>query len=118
MAAAAGGALLSSPSDLVMLRMQSDGRLPPEARRNYKNPFEAIYRIISKDGVLSLWKGCGPNINRAMVVTSAQLVTYDRVKTMYTNKVQMLKDKPTLINLFSSLTAGFVTAVAASPADV
>jgi solute carrier family 25 oxoglutarate transporter 11 len=38
----AGGiaAMISNPADLILIRMQADGTLPPEQRRNYKNVFD------------------------------------------------------------------------------
>jgi hypothetical protein len=35
-------------------------------RRNYKNVFDALRRIVVEEGVLSLWRGCFPTILRAM----------------------------------------------------
>lgn len=34
--AGAVGALVGNPGEVVLIRMSSDGRLPPEQRRNYK----------------------------------------------------------------------------------
>ena len=39
------GAFVANPADLILIRMQADGTLPPEQRRNYKN---AIYNIKQK----------------------------------------------------------------------
>ena len=41
------GALCGNPPDLALVRMQADGQLPPEERRNYKNVFNAFSRILS-----------------------------------------------------------------------
>jgi solute carrier family 25 oxoglutarate transporter 11 len=119
LAAGALGALLSSPADLVMLRMQADGRLPLEARRNYNNPFQALHRIVTTEGVTALWKGAGPNINRAMVVTTSQLVSYSTAQDyIATNPYYRIRKDHWVTTLLASLAAGLVTAVCASPADV
>lgn len=75
--------------------MTSDGRLPPDQRRNYKNVFNAVSRIYSEEGLFALWRGCIPTIGRklflklllkhspflgAMVVNAAQLATYSQAK--------------------------------------
>merc|ERR1719159_1497741 len=48
--AGAVGAYIGNPGDLVMVRMQADGKLPPELRRNYKNVFHALYSIVRLEG--------------------------------------------------------------------
>lgn len=82
MGAGAGGALVGSPADVVLVRMQADGRLPPEQRRNYKNAIEGLIRLTREDGVVGLFKGVGPNIQRAMLMSGGQLAAYDQSKQM------------------------------------
>jgi len=74
---AAGGisAAMCNPADLVLVRMQADGRLPPERRRGYTHALDALRRISGEEGVTALWRGTGPTMARAMVVTSAQVRT-------------------------------------------
>jgi hypothetical protein len=36
--------------------MSTDGKLPVEQRRGYKNAFNAIFRIAKEEGVTALWK--------------------------------------------------------------
>lgn len=64
---------MSPPSLLVLRLSQADGRLPAEARRHYKSVGDAIVRIVREEGVVSLWKGCGPTVYRAMAVTAGQV---------------------------------------------
>ena len=40
------GSLIGNPSDLILIRLQSDQTLPENKRRNYKNFFDAFRRII------------------------------------------------------------------------
>lgn len=49
-------------------------------RRNYKNAFNALTRIIREEGVLALWRGTVPTMGRAIVVNSAQLGSYSQSK--------------------------------------
>lgn len=47
---------IATPTELSLIRMTSDGRLPVEQRRNYSNVFNALYRISKEEGVLALWR--------------------------------------------------------------
>lgn len=58
--------------------MQADATLPAAQRRNYKNAFHALYRIIADEGVLALWKGAGPTVVRAMALNMGMLASYDQ----------------------------------------
>ena len=76
--AGATGATIGSPADLALIRMQADATLPAAQRRNYKNAFHALYRIVADEGVLSLWKGAGPTVVRAMALNMGMLASYDQ----------------------------------------
>ncbi|XP_057537791.1 mitochondrial dicarboxylate/tricarboxylate transporter DTC-like [Amaranthus tricolor] len=76
--AGAIGASFGSPADLALIRMQADATLPLAQRRNYKNAFHALYRIVADEGVLSLWKGAGPTVVRAMALNMGMLASYDQ----------------------------------------
>jgi solute carrier family 25 oxoglutarate transporter 11 len=54
----AGGlaSLVGTPAEISLIRMTSDGRLPPAERRNYRNVFDAVLRISREEGVLTLWR--------------------------------------------------------------
>jgi len=43
---------------------------------------DGLARIVREEGVLTLWKGWGPNFNRAMFMTASQVATYDQFKQM------------------------------------
>ena len=73
-------------------------RLPLKQQRDYKNVFDAMFRITREEGILTLWRvstlasvmaqlftvttlqGCTPTVMRAMVVNAAQLATYSQAK--------------------------------------
>lgn len=76
--AGAIGASVGSPADLALIRMQADATLPAAQRRNYKNAFHALYRILADEGVLALWKGAGPTVVRAMALNMGMLASYDQ----------------------------------------
>ena len=60
--------------------MTSDGNLPADQRRNYKNVFDALARIVREEGLFTLWRGAIPTMGRAMVVNAAQLASYSQAK--------------------------------------
>ncbi|KJE88545.1 substrate carrier family protein [Capsaspora owczarzaki ATCC 30864] len=113
-----GGATLSCPADVVLVRMQADGQLPVAQRRNYSNVLNGIYRIAREEGVLGLYRGVGPSMYRAATVTTTQMVSYDMCKDFLLSTPSLgLKDNVTT-HLLSGLCAGVVTTMIASPVDV
>lgn len=66
MSAGAAGAFVGTPTEVALIRMTSDGRLPPDQRRNYKNVFNAVGRIYGEEGLFALWRGCVPTIGRKL----------------------------------------------------
>lgn len=51
------GATLVIPPDLALVRIQSDTTFPKDQRRNYRNLFDALFRIARDEGVTKLWTG-------------------------------------------------------------
>ena len=62
--------------------MQNDGQLPMYQRRNYKNVIDGFVRMSQEEGITSLFRGLGPNVNRAILMTSSQCVSYDIFKDL------------------------------------
>uniref|UniRef100_A0A3B3RUM6 Solute carrier family 25 member 11 n=1 Tax=Paramormyrops kingsleyae TaxID=1676925 RepID=A0A3B3RUM6_9TELE len=56
MTAGATGAFVGTPAEVALIRMTSDGRLPPDQRRGYTNVFNALIRITREEGVTTLWR--------------------------------------------------------------
>ena len=48
---------LGAPADLVNVRMQNDGKLPIEKRRNYKHAIDGLIRIWREEGPKKLYNG-------------------------------------------------------------
>ena len=74
------GAIVGTPAEVSLIRMTSDGRLPPDQRRNYKHCFDALNRIVKEEGFITLWRGLMPTVLRAVVLNAAQLSTYSQAK--------------------------------------
>jgi len=110
------GAAVGNPADVAMVRMQADGRLPVNQRRDYKGVFDAIRRMANQEGIGSLWRGSALTVNRAMIVTASQLASYDTFKEMILEKGWMKDGFGT--HVVASFAAGFVAAVASNPIDV
>jgi solute carrier family 25 oxoglutarate transporter 11 len=112
---ASGGiaSFLTCPVEVCLVRMQADGRLPPAERRGYTNVFNALGRVAREEGVLTYWRGAGPTVARAMIVSATQLGTYDQAKSMLIPKLGDNKLTQTL----SALTAAVVYSYASLPFD-
>eukprot|EP00053_Salpingoeca_punica_P002120 m.36267 g.36267 ORF g.36267 m.36267 type:complete len:294 (-) comp11395_c0_seq1:149-1030(-) len=117
MTSGAIGQLFASPTDLVKIRMQMEGRRilegKPPRYSGVANAFATIYR---QEGLRGLWKGAVPNMQRAALVNLGDLTTYDTVKHILLTKTQ-LGDQP-LTHAMSSVCAGFVAASLGAPADI
>ena len=118
MALVAGGigAFIGTPADLTLIRMTSDGRLPEDLRRNYKNAFEGLLRISKEEGVTKMWNGWRPTVMRAIVVNIAQLASYSQAKQMLLESKYFKDD--ILCHFTSSLMSGFITTIASMPVDI
>ncbi|XP_071999817.1 mitochondrial uncoupling protein 4 [Engystomops pustulosus] len=117
MAAGAIGQFFASPTDLVKVQMQMEGKRrlegkPPRVRGVY----HAFVTIVSKGGIRGLWAGWVPNVQRAALVNMGDLTTYDTVKHFLLRNTN-LKDN-SLCHSISSICAGLVAATLGTPADV
>lgn len=79
------GGICGNPGDVVNVRMQNDGQLPSHLKRNYMHAFDGLIRIVKEEGASALFRGVGPNINRAILMTASQCVSYDRFKAFFLN---------------------------------
>lgn len=109
------GISVASPTDLVKVRMQSEGKLPAGAPKKYPNAFAAYGIIAREEGLVGLWKGLGPNIARNALINAAELASYDQIK-----QGLLAAGMPDNVgtHLVSGLGAGFVAVCIGSPVDV
>ncbi|XP_043597189.1 mitochondrial 2-oxoglutarate/malate carrier protein-like [Bombus pyrosoma] len=110
------GAFVGTPAEVALIRMTADGRLPIAERRNYKNAFNALVRIIKEEGFLALWRGTIPTMGRAMVVNAAQLASYSQSKEMLLNTGYF--ENNITLHFVSSMISGLVTTTASMPVDI
>ncbi|KAJ1666127.1 hypothetical protein IW140_001846 [Coemansia sp. RSA 1813] len=114
--AGAVGGICGTPADIVLVRLQNDGSLPVEKRRNYKNAFDGLIRIAREEGGGGLFKGAIPNVSRAMLMTGAQLCSYDAFKQLLLSTPYFSDGLP--LHFSASFLAGFVATTITSPFDV
>ncbi len=107
------GSIVGNPADLALIRMQSDNNLPLSERRNYKNVFDAIIRIVREEGVSTLWRGSTPTVVRAMVMNFSLLVPFEAVKKQLVPYVADNKYR----SILASLVAGGCASFFALPFD-
>ncbi|XP_078052851.1 mitochondrial 2-oxoglutarate/malate carrier protein [Augochlora pura] len=115
-AAGCVGAFVGTPAEVALIRMTADGRLPAAERRNYKNVFNALVRILREEGVLALWRGTIPTMGRAMVVNAAQLASYSQTKEVLINTGYF--EENIKLHFVSSMISGLVTTAASMPVDI
>lgn len=104
---------IANPTDVLKVRLQ--------VNRNQFNTntgmFQAFYDIFKNEGLKGLYRGVLPNVQRAAVITGVELPVYDFVKTFLVEHVSMSNGHIST-HFGSSLIAGLMAAVAATPIDV
>ncbi|XP_058657707.1 mitochondrial uncoupling protein 4 isoform X2 [Ammospiza caudacuta] len=79
--AGAIGQFFASPTDLVKVQMQMEGKRKLEGKPlRFRGVHHAFLKILSEGGVRGLWAGWVPNVQRAALVNMGDLTTYDTVK--------------------------------------
>lgn len=116
MTAGASGAFIGTPAEVALIRMTSDGNLPADQRRNYKNVFDALFRIFKEEGLFTLWRGAIPTMGRAMVVNAAQLASYSQAKQLIL-QTGYIKEG-IFLHFLASMISGLVTTAASMPVDI
>merc|ERR1712087_372947 len=107
------GSLVGSPADLALIRMQADGTLPVDQRRNYRNAFHSLSSIVKEDGIGGLFRGAGPTIVRAMALNMGMLASNEQAKEiLVANGVTGMS-----ATLGASALAGFVASAFSLPFD-
>jgi solute carrier family 25 oxoglutarate transporter 11 len=115
LSAGAIASFIGNPTEVALIRMQSDGLRPLAERAHYRSVIDAFWRIGRNEGIASLWSGCLPTVLRAMCTNLGQLAFFSESK-------QRLKDhtalSPHAQSLIASGIGGFFAALFSMPADV
>ena len=107
----------ASPADLIKVRMQMEGRRRLQGLPSRVTTIRAaLLQAVREGGLRSLWKGAGPNLQRAALVNLGDLTTYDQTKTALVGAGW--SPASWLTHGLSSLMAGLAAATLGTPADV
>ena len=109
------GITVASPTDVVKVRLQAEGRLPAGVPRRYTGAIDAYRKIVAQEGVLGLWTGYGPNLARNCVINATELVAYDQAKQTF---LSFGAGDHIGTHIASALTAGLFATLFGSPVDV
>lgn len=116
--AGALAAAITTPTDVVKVRLQAEGKLPPGVKPRYRGTFHAFYTIAKEEGLRGLYRGVVPNVQRAAVINAAELSSYDQVKQILIKQTRYTGGDTFWSHLGASLIAGLVGTILANPIDV
>ncbi|XP_025190975.1 mitochondrial 2-oxoglutarate/malate carrier protein-like [Melanaphis sacchari] len=116
MSTGAFAAFISTPTDIAVVRMTADGRLPAESRRNYKHVFDALWKIRKDEGITGLWRGMAATVLRVMTANVTQLMSYDAAKVYMMENYKM--ENGLKLHTVSSMISGIVYSICSNPMDV
>jgi solute carrier family 25 protein 14/30 len=103
------GSVVGNPTDLLKVRMQAWEGHPQSLSWHTRTVYHNF-------GLTGFYKGLQANVFRAMILTAAQLGTYDHIKHTIL-RLNLLADGPSC-HFASSICAGVVMATATSPVDI
>eukprot|EP01026_Neomeris_dumetosa_P014160 TRINITY_DN1508_c0_g1_i12.p1 TRINITY_DN1508_c0_g1~~TRINITY_DN1508_c0_g1_i12.p1 ORF type:complete len:298 (+),score=29.93 TRINITY_DN1508_c0_g1_i12:85-978(+) len=107
---------IASPTDLVKVRMQAEGKLPAGTPKKYPSAIAAYGIIAREEGLARMWTGLGPNIARNAIINAAEMASYDQIKQSLMATGYFKDNVQT--HLISGLGAGFFAVCIGSPVDV
>jgi len=108
------GSFVGTPPDAALVRIQADSTLPVAERRNYKNVFDALYRMAKEEGVRGFFSGAWPTILRGLAINVGMLTSYDP----YKRYVEPYTGKDTQAQRFAAgFLSGWTSATVALPFD-
>jgi solute carrier family 25 oxoglutarate transporter 11 len=108
------GAVIGNPTEVALIRMQSDGLKATAQRANYRSVFDALGRTVSNEGVAALWTGASATVVRAMATNLGQLAFFSETKAQL-RKVEGFPDQAR--TLVASGVAGFFASFLSLPFD-
>jgi len=116
------GAFVGTPSELALVRMSNDSKLPEQEKRNYNGVTDCVARIAREEGVFALWTGATVTVLRAMLLSACALAFTSEIKLKLTETGffgedgQMFHGVPLL---FCAITvSSFIANVVSNPFDV
>lgn len=113
------GQIMAAPTDVVKVRLQSDNRalltggVPPR----YSGTLNAFVRIATDEGIMTLYRGMLPSIQRAAFMYGASTATYDHAKQLVTTHSHY-GDRSVVAHVTSSCISGLMASLVSTPFDV
>eukprot|EP00930_Biecheleria_cincta_P095098 TRINITY_DN87122_c0_g1_i1.p1 TRINITY_DN87122_c0_g1~~TRINITY_DN87122_c0_g1_i1.p1 ORF type:complete len:294 (-),score=37.27 TRINITY_DN87122_c0_g1_i1:458-1339(-) len=111
------GSFAGTPAELALVRMGADAKLPLEKRRG-TGVRSVLTNVIREEGVFGLWRGAGPTIVRAMVVSSCTLAVTSEAKQRLPELSSVCALNPTITMVVSTVCGSFSATLASQPLDV
>lgn len=108
------GSMIGNPTEVALIRMQSDGAKPPGQQARYRSVFDALNRIIRLEGIRGLWSGTSPTVIRACSTNFGQLTFFSETKNQLSQHTNM---SPHMQSLVASAVAGTAAATLSLPFD-
>jgi len=117
MSAGAIGQFAASPTDLIKVQMQTEGfRALQGQQRLYSGTRHCATEMYRKMGVVGLWRGWLPNVQRAALVQLGDLTAYDMAKQKLLLHTRL--EDNFVAHGAASIVAGLVATVMSTPSDV
>lgn len=109
-----GATCVVQPLDLVKTRMQISGM--GGAAKEYNNTFDAIAKIVKREGTFALYKGLSAAIMRQATYTTTRLGVYTSLNDSF--KQKMNKSPNLLQSMAMGMMAGAVGSFVGNPAEL
>lgn len=116
------GSFVGTPSELALVRMTNDKKLPVEQRRNYQGVGNALSRIAKEDGFPALFTGAPVTVLRACLLSACAMGITSEIKMrlggsgLFGEDGKLLGGVPCLF--VATLISSFVANSVANPFDV
>ena len=116
------GSFVGTPSELALVRMSADSKMPVEQRRNYTSVLNCLVRISREEGIVKMWRGATPTVARATLLSACQMgVTSEAKATLsksgyFGENGQWLNGYPMMF--CATLISSFCANCVANPFDV
>eukprot|EP00980_Cylindrotheca_fusiformis_P005366 scaffold1142_cov66-Cylindrotheca_fusiformis.AAC.2 len=116
------GSFVGTPSELALVRMSNDSKLPDKQKRNYKSVIECVTRIAKEEGITKLWTGAQVTVIRAMLLSACALAFTSEIKLRLTGTGifgetgQLYGGIPLLF--CATLVSSFIANIVSNPFDV
>jgi len=112
--AGAFGAAVATPTDVVKVQMQAEGKVNTP---RYKNTYDAFSTIWQKEGIRGWYKGIVPTTQRAFILSAFFMPSYDHIKHLLI-EYHVVKEDNFLTQIIAGMSAGIIVATVTSPIDV